>query len=374
VTATDVASKADLEALEEDEDEEEPQSNSIVDKIKKQLPFLSKLIPAKKNAKSVRDDDKTDPGVGIQSEDDEDEDKPKKSAKKKPNKIILIVVGLGLSMLFLEDFLPKEEPAAEPVVQTPKKKSQRELDKEKAAAEKAAGEQTPAPETDTAQTPVETPVETPSEVPVEPPTEVVPEDVVAQEPTEAPVAPTEEAPTVEETPSETITNIPTEEPASDITGTLTEETPVMEEPPGVVLAPETDEDSSLIPGDNASEDQIGMPGDTTIGGGDLTDKILQDLEKQAVDKEKSTPKKREYVSPPDYEYAGRGLVYNCAGKHWACVDAPSYKTCEQNYDGNKALNKKIECYPFNVYDKTKSCTTSQLQMASSNAKTAFCNE
>ena len=42
----------------------------------------------------------------------------------------MIVVGLGLAMLFAEDFLPKDEPVAEPVAQTPKKKSQRELDKE----------------------------------------------------------------------------------------------------------------------------------------------------------------------------------------------------------------------------------------------------
>ena len=277
----------------------------------------------------------------------------------------MIVVGLGLAMLFAEDFLPKDEPVAEPVAQTPKKKSQRELDKEKAAAEKAAGaEQTPVAETP-AEVPTETPTETPvAEVPVETPSETPVVETPVETPTETPVV--EEAP-------EVITQKPVEAP-TDITDTLTEETPVMEEAPVITSAEEDTVDPSvMIPNDNASEDQIGVPGDTTVSGGDLTDKILQDLEKQAVDKEKSTPKKRDYVSPPDYEYTGRGLVYNCVGKHWACVDAPSYKTCEQNYDANKVLNKKSECYPFNVYEKTKNCQTSQLLMTSSNAKTAFCN-
>ncbi|MFY7992682.1 MAG: hypothetical protein ACOVP4_05255, partial [Bacteriovoracaceae bacterium] len=154
-----------------------------------------------------------------------------------------------------------------------------------------------------------------------------------------------------------------------------DEIPAVEEP-SLSLGSETDsvDPSVMTPADNASEDQIGAPDKPGIDGGDLTDKILEDLEKQALDKEKATPKKRDYVAPPDYEYAGRGLVYNCVGKHWACVDAPSYKTCEQNSEGNKVLNKKVECYPFNVYDKMKNCQSAQLMMTSSNAKTGFCNE
>ena len=250
-------------------------------------------------------------------------------------------------MLFMEDFLPKDEPVAEPVAQTPKVKSQRELDKEKAAAAKAAAEANPE---------------------VSPPVEETPAVVET---------PTEEAPAVVETPVEetpAVVETPVEETPA-VVETPTEETPAVEEP-ALPIGPDTDsvESTVMTPEDNASEDQIGAPDNQGIGGGDLTDKILEDLEKQALDKEKSAPKKRDYVAPPDYEYAGRGLVYNCVGKHWACVDAPSYKTCEQNSEGNKALNKKVECYPFNVYEKMKNCQAAQLMMTSSNAKTGFCNE
>jgi len=104
----------------------------------------------------------------------------------------------------------------------------------------------------------------------------------------------------------------------------------------------------------------------------MTDKILEDLEKQ-VKKDQPKEVKKEYVTPPDYEYKGRGLVYNCAGKHWACVDGPSYKTCEDNFSSTTFQKKTVECYPFNVYDTKKSCELMQNRVVSSNAKTGFCN-
>ena len=104
----------------------------------------------------------------------------------------------------------------------------------------------------------------------------------------------------------------------------------------------------------------------------MTDKILEDLEKQ-VKKDKPKEAKKEYVSPPDYEYKGRGLVYNCAGKHWACVDGPSYKSCEDNFSSTTFKKKKIECYPFNIYTSKKGCESMQNRVVSSNAKTGFCS-
>jgi len=79
-----------------------------------------------------------------------------------------------------------------------------------------------------------------------------------------------------------------------------------------------------------------------------------------------------YTNPPDYEYRGRGLVYNCAGKHWACVDGASYKTCEDNFSSTTYLKKNIECYPFNVYESVRGCESMQNRVVSSNAKTDFC--
>jgi hypothetical protein len=81
-----------------------------------------------------------------------------------------------------------------------------------------------------------------------------------------------------------------------------------------------------------------------------------------------------YIAPPDYEYKGRGLVYNCVGKHWACVDGPSYRSCEDNSSATKFLKKSAECYPFNVYQSQGGCEKTQNRMVSSGAKTKFCQE
>jgi hypothetical protein len=105
----------------------------------------------------------------------------------------------------------------------------------------------------------------------------------------------------------------------------------------------------------------------------FTQDILSDLEKQAKESKK-VEGIREYVTPPNYEYVGRGLVYNCTGKHWACVDAPSYKSCEDNLASVKYLKKKIECRPYSVYDSIKNCENMQNRMVSSSTKTNFCDE
>jgi hypothetical protein len=105
----------------------------------------------------------------------------------------------------------------------------------------------------------------------------------------------------------------------------------------------------------------------------MTEKILQDLENQQKTNE-PRPVKTEYVGPPNYENVGRGLVYNCTGKHWACIDGPSYRACEDNASSTKFLKKKSECYPFNVYETQGGCEKMQNRMVSSSAKTEFCSE
>lgn len=105
--------------------------------------------------------------------------------------------------------------------------------------------------------------------------------------------------------------------------------------------------------------------------GDLTEKILQDLENQTKTKVSETP--AQYVAPPDYEYTGRGLVYNCKALHWACVDGPSYKTCEDNFNFQKSKSAKPECYPFNVYENSRGCANMQNRMVSAGSKTEFCS-
>lgn len=143
------------------------------------------------------------------------------------------------------------------------------------------------------------------------------------------------------------------------------------------------EKSGEIPNDLTSNpiseatDQVMQPSVESSPQSDSSDKftqdILQDLEKQ-VRESKEDETVKEYVSPPNYEYVGRGLVYNCPGKHWACVDGPSFKSCEDNNASIKYLKKKVECHPYNVYESIKICENMQNRMVSSSAKTTFCDQ
>ena len=313
--ATDIS---DLDGSEE-EDSDRPQS--MIDKIK------AKLIPQKKSAKSSEDG--------------------KAAGKKKINPVVLVAVLGGLALFVFYE----EEPAE--VVEQPKLKKMYNKTKKipKTETEAPAASDVPA---DTAAT-TEPVAEEPAVV-VEPTTEPVAEEpAVVAEPTPEPVA--EEPAVVVEPTTEPVA----EEPVVAVEPT-TEPAPVEE--PAVVDVPPiktpTDVSADSVDGQVTSTDESSM-----------TDKILEDLEKQ-VKKDQPKEVKKEYVTPPDYEYKGRGLVYNCAGKHWACVDGPSYKTCENNFSSTTYQKKNIECYPFNVYDTTKSCQMMQNRVVSSNAKTDFC--
>jgi len=79
-----------------------------------------------------------------------------------------------------------------------------------------------------------------------------------------------------------------------------------------------------------------------------------------------------YVSPPLYDLVGRGLVYNCRGKHWACVDKASYQNCHKNMTYNKEYNKKMECVIVNVYKTDEDCSTVQNYNVTHSTNTDFC--
>jgi hypothetical protein len=105
---------------------------------------------------------------------------------------------------------------------------------------------------------------------------------------------------------------------------------------------------------------------------DISEQILADLENQLKEKNKNMPAVNQYVIPPDYDYLGRGLVYNCKGKHWACIDAPSYKNCENNFSFLKQQNKSKECYPVSVFQTDRACQFIQKKKVSGNSETSFC--
>lgn len=256
-----------------------------------------------------------------------------KSSKNLRANIIRGVIVLGLIAFAAEEYIFPPEEVAQPSVEVPRKKP---VPREQEGAPKDEAPSAELPQV-TNQPPEEsTSTETPSEVP----------STVSETPIDSSVDVTSTEVPLDALPSESVVEpIPSESVPSEVIP-----------PAGEVTSGETNEGDSGVP----TEDN-------------LTDQILQDLEKQAGKSEPSEPKK-EYVAPPDYEYLGRGLVYNCVGKHWACVDGPSYKLCEDNSSSTKFLGKQIECYPFNVYESQRGCETMQRRMVTSSAKTNFCQD
>jgi len=79
-----------------------------------------------------------------------------------------------------------------------------------------------------------------------------------------------------------------------------------------------------------------------------------------------------FVAAPDYNEVGRGLIYNCKGKHWACVDKNSYFACRDNLKWTKENNKGPECFTKDVYRNEKDCRIIQTHFINSNEDTEFC--
>lgn len=77
--------------------------------------------------------------------------------------------------------------------------------------------------------------------------------------------------------------------------------------------------------------------------------------------------------PPAYDQLGRGLVYNCKDKYWACLDKPAYVTCNKNMKWNKSKGNTAECTVSNIYGSEEDCAKVQKYNVSTNASTEFCN-
>jgi hypothetical protein len=77
--------------------------------------------------------------------------------------------------------------------------------------------------------------------------------------------------------------------------------------------------------------------------------------------------------PPAYDQLGRGLVYNCKDKYWACLDKPAYVTCNKNMKWNKSKGNATQCAVSNIYASEEDCAKVQKYNVSTNASTAFCD-
>mgnify|MGYP005689501129 FL=1 len=78
------------------------------------------------------------------------------------------------------------------------------------------------------------------------------------------------------------------------------------------------------------------------------------------------------TAPPPYDQLGRGLVYNCKDKYWACVDKPAYVTCNKNMKWNKSKGNSAECVVQAIYGSDDDCAKVQKYNVSTSQATTFC--
>ncbi len=364
------------------DDDELDDDNAPQSFIEKQLPFLAKFT--KKNKKTDQESDEEDEDL----EDGEEVPKKKRKLNVIQLLIIIAVVFVGLEFLF-----PEEEPVAIPVL----KKRPRPVPQVQQPVEPAP---VPAPEpeptapsevvdtTDSPNPQVDSPVEN---IPVEEPMVDPVGETIGEEPVE-PVSETVDTPTnTEEDLGELFDE--SNQPVSDVDDPQTTdedepettpapepvELPVVDEDPNFIDDEETDVPTTPKPLEQPSDDEIFNDGiidevvDTSVSP-NITDSILKSLE------EKINSKKEAQVlviavkptNPPEYDFLGRGLVYNCTGKHWACIDSVSFTKCGENFSWNTKSSNAIECYPSELYDSVEDCTVVQQFKIDNVAETKFC--
>jgi len=344
------AEESSEEELEEEAEQEDGESDAAADmpawksKLLEQLPFLAKFLNpqgAKTTSSSASSsDDKTDPNIKI----------PDAADKKKKLIRFAIIGAIGLyivlDLMSGGDKTDEQAPVVEgEAVDAPRPKRKRDRPNPEAPSEAQ-----PQPETQPDPIP---------EPQVESQPEPQPEPVLDQ----GSIDSSSSGDLVVEG-LENVDLAPVDEgTAPDVPDDIDPD----------LKAQDNDDIFKLNPeGESSGGDQVSeTPGGETS---DMTEQILQDLEKQVQSKQDTIPGvSNEYVAPPEYEYVGRGLVYNCKGKHWACIDAPSFKVCQQNHNALKSQSRSKECVPDSVYETDSACVWVQKKKITSNTKTDFCN-
>lgn len=299
------------------------------------------------------------------------------SSEEKRKKIIRAVLVVGALYFVYDTLMVTEEKPPEVVEEKKPPKSKKALERE--AKAKAAAEAAAAAAAGTTEAPPTTDPVATDPVAADPTTTTPPSDVIPEAPADVADVPETDASAPIEGTAGTITPDVDPQAAQDAATATTDLGIPQDDPFTTGDVPAADGDATQpqqAPGMDTTTgaDQV-MDGEKPAESGDMTEQILKDLEKQiGADQAATTqPTSAAYINPPDYENVGRGLVYNCVGKHWACVDGPSFKICQQNNTALKNQNRSKECYPDSIYQSDSACGWVQKQKITGNAKTDFCN-
>lgn len=324
----------------------------MLDKI---IQKIKDLIPKKKGAEEQKVESAAPKDTAALPKATDDEAK-----KKKKSLIIKIVAGIAVLYVAADEFLLKKEPAPEPekTVVSQRSKRERKPKKELKDLQKPAKEE--AVSRDVSSVPAETPKQ--------PEPQVLPN-------VEKNAPPSAKEPSLQKEPSQPETaekpqvqpemEVPTSPPQESVE--ITEPTT----PPQEAVGKEEPPKQETV----ATAEPTSVPGEPVATIEQPTEEIAKDMEKVA---EQVGPTSGEEIKPaekvdlPDYTVKGRGLVYNCTGKHWACIDRAGYLACREHMKWSEENKKSLECVVKNVYTSEDDCGVVQLHYVNTNEPTDFC--
>ena len=312
----------------------------MLDKI---IQKIKDLIPKKKGAEEQKVESAAPKDTAAPPKATDDEAK-----KKKKSLIIKIVAGIAVLYVAADEFLLKKEPAPEPekTVVSQRTKRERKPKKELKDIQKPAKEE--AVSRDVSSVPAVTPKQ--------------PEPQV-QPKVEETAAPSAIEPAI---PQPETGEKPQDQPSAEATTAPPQESVAVEEP---IAPPQEEAPTAVIEG------PISIPQEPVANTEQPTEEIAKDMEKVA---EQVGPTSGEEVKPaekvdlPDYAVKGRGLVYNCTGKHWACIDRAGFLACREHMKWSEENKKSPECVVKNVYTSEDDCGVVQLHYVNTNEPTDFC--
>jgi len=324
----------------------------LITDLKKSLPeSLRKKLGGADNS----DDEQEFEEVETESNETPVENSEEEKKKKMKSMIIKVIVILGLGYFALDEFVLKgmqQESETDIFAQAPKPK------RKKAVEAEVTTDATPPADTTVSSETITPPVE--------------PETTTASVSEEISTPPASQEPAVSEAPP--IENINVLEKTSESAPT---EPVAQEEQPPVQAQQEEQVISETRIGESSADQKL--------------DQLVENVEQTAPSnpiEEVKIPSSNETTTapsmaskivegitetaPPAYDQVGRGLVYNCKDKYWACLDKPAYVTCNKNQKWNKSKGNAAECAVADIYSSEEDCAKVQKYNVSTNASTAFC--
>ncbi|MFN8369129.1 MAG: hypothetical protein U0T83_00730 [Bacteriovoracaceae bacterium] len=157
-------------------------------------------------------------------------------------------------------------------------------------------------------------------------------------------------------------SIPTTDPETEV---ATEPEAPSDQNPSLAEDPTP---AAIIESDQIQEVQQSPPSTLNTEPEELNDKVKTKMDNTEV----AETEKIRFERAPNYEVLGRGLVYNCEGKHWACIDKEGFARCEMNKKWHESKASKPSCVPFEVYENEADCGKAQQSKVNEAIKTDFC--